>query len=229
MLESSSQVHVPPGQHLLLAASIGGEWVVRPYSPTHIDKRRVELLVKVYEAQHSIPAGRMSTWLRDRCAIGDELRFKAPCGHIAWTDGRLNVFSVALDLHRYSFVAGGTGITPVYAMIRAILTSKPDAHARLLYSNKTEKDILLASDLEQLAVAHADRFQMCHVITTPDKKGGSEARVLLGRVNRRMVEEVLFAPAPDSTVMICGPPGMMEAVIDVLEKTGYTPSGLLEF
>ncbi len=124
-------------------------------------------------------------------------------------------------------------ITPIYSLIFALLTDKArhSAEIRLLYSNKTGKDVLLRQELEELADKHPDRFHMCHVITTPspDDDRFREDRVLFGRVNRRMAEEFLFPPALDSAALVCGPPGMMETVMAALEKTGFTQNALLEF
>ncbi len=111
LLEPSRQVTCPAGQHVLLAAEMSGEWVVRPYSPTRVTAEgRLELLVKVYDARPGIPAGRMSTWLTETVALEACVRLKVPCGYIAYGGkGELGVYSDAFALRRYSFVAGGTG------------------------------------------------------------------------------------------------------------------------
>lgn len=60
-----------------------------------------------------------------------------------------------------SFVAGGTGITPCYAVIKAALRDPADTtRLSLVFANNTEDDILLREELDELANNHPDRFHV---------------------------------------------------------------------
>ena len=55
-------------------------------------------------------------------------------------------------------IAGGTGITPMLQLIRAILKDPRDKTKMwLVFANQTENDILLRTELEEVASNHPDR------------------------------------------------------------------------
>ncbi len=229
-------VLVPPGQHLLFGAEIGGEWVVRPYTPiSPPDADVIELLVKIYAPHGDIPGGKMSMWMHDSLQIGSHIQMKGPCGHIMYCGGGDTVVhDITLRLQRYSFLAGGTGITPVYAMIRALLDDEAiadDVHISLLYSNKTVADVLLRVELDALVLHYPHRFELWHTITTPlpEDMAQRDVKFLEGRINRHMIEETLYPPSLQSATFVCGPPPMVESVLASLEHFGVTADGLLEF
>ncbi|KAK2496834.1 hypothetical protein MC885_013896 [Smutsia gigantea] len=62
-------------------------------------------------------------------------------------------------------IAGGTGITPMLQVIRAIMKD-PDDHTvcHLLFANQTEKDILLRPELEELRNEHSTRFKLWYTV-----------------------------------------------------------------
>jgi len=51
----------------------------------------------------------------------------------------------------YLMIAGGSGITPLYSMIKTILYREPRSEITLYYSNKSEDSIIFANDLNQLS------------------------------------------------------------------------------
>jgi NAD(P)H-flavin reductase len=52
-------------------------------------------------------------------------------------------------------IAGGTGITPMYQVIQAVLKNSEDStQLSLLYANVSPDDILLRDELDALAAAH---------------------------------------------------------------------------
>jgi len=73
-------------------------------------------------------------------------------------------------------IAGGTGITPMLQVARAILRgrSKGDTtEVNLIFANVDEKDILLRGDIDQL-VDEDSRFKVHYVLNNPPEnwKGG---------------------------------------------------------
>jgi len=74
-------------------------------------------------------------------------------------------------------VAGGTGITLIYKLIRAICEDLTDsAHVILLYGNKTEPVILLHKKLGEFAVKYPENFEVHYVLSDApeswkDRKG----------------------------------------------------------
>jgi cytochrome-b5 reductase len=71
-----------------------------------------------------------------------------------------------------NLVAGGTGITPMYQIITAMLSKeskKITAKLALLYANRNESDILLKAEFDALADKYPDSFKLFYVISnTPE-------------------------------------------------------------
>jgi cytochrome-b5 reductase len=138
---------LPTGQHIALRATINGQSVSRSYTPVsnNTDLGRIELLVKVY------PQGQMTKHL-EAMQIGDMIDIRGPRGAMQYSP------SYAKHI---GMIAGGTGITPMYQLIRAICDDETDAtQMSLLYANNTEEDILLRKELDDFAMRFPNKFQV---------------------------------------------------------------------
>ncbi|NXE04571.1 NB5R3 reductase, partial [Lophotis ruficrista] len=117
-------------------------------------------------------------------------------------------------------IAGGTGITPMLQIIRAIIKDKDDPTiCQLLFANQTEKDILLRSELEEIQVQNPTRFKCWYTLDrAPENWDYSQ-----GFVNQDMIRDHLPPPQNDVLILMCGPPPMIQyACIPNLDKLGYT-------
>ena len=109
----------------------------------------------------------------------------------------------------FGMIAGGTGITPMLQIIRAILKNPSDrTQISLIFANINEEDILLRSELEQLAKDEKDRFTLYLVLNNPPEgwTGGA------GFVTEEMIKEHCPKPAKDIKILMCGPPPMISAM-----------------
>ncbi|KAK4706095.1 cytochrome-b5 reductase, partial [Phenoliferia sp. Uapishka_3] len=194
-LPAGSVLGLPIGQHVSVSATIGGKLIQRSYTPTSSDddKGFFDLLIKSY------PTGNISKYFGE-LKVGDLVDVKGPKGQMKYSP----------DLARsIGMIAGGTGITPMLQIIRAALKNPLDTTTlSLIYANVTPSDILLKAELDTLAAEHPIRFQVYYVLNNPPEKwdGG------VGFVNTAMIKERLPAPAPDSKIVLCGPPPMMAAM-----------------
>lgn len=120
---------LPIGQHISVSAEIDGKNIVRSYTPTTLDGEdpgRFHLLVKAYEK------GNISRYL-SLLTVGQEVKIKGPKGKFKYTSDLADHFLM---------IAGGTGITPMYQIIKASLADESDAtQLRLIYANVNEDDI----------------------------------------------------------------------------------------
>ena len=85
-------------------------------------------------------------------------------------------------------IAGGTGITPMLQIIRAALKNPLDrTKISLIYANVNVEDILLRTELDELARKHKDRFKVYYVLNNPPPnwKGG------VGFVTKDQIEQYL--------------------------------------
>lgn len=160
---------LPIGQHIYLSARINGSLVVRPYTPTTSDEDmgHMDLVVKIYPANvhPKFPEGGKMTQYLESLAIGDSIDVRGPSGKLVYK-GR-GVFDIKEDkkeagkevkVKEVSMIAGGTGITPMLQLVRAVFRDPEDkTNLSLLFANQTEDDILLRNELEEVQKKHPDR------------------------------------------------------------------------
>ncbi|KAM7253072.1 hypothetical protein ACFE04_025690 [Oxalis oulophora] len=117
-----------------------------------------------------------------------------------------------------AMIAGGTGITPIYQVMQAILKDPEDeTEMHVVYANRTEDDILLREELDTW-VAENERVKVWYVVEIA-KEGWQYSKGFI-------TEDILRAHVPegsvDSLALTCGPPPMIQfAVQPNLEKMNY--------
>jgi cytochrome-b5 reductase len=160
---------------------------------------------------------------------GDTLEFKGPFGKVA--------YSSTYRKH-IGMVAGGTGITPMLQVLRAALSNKEDrTRFTLVFANISLDDVLLKTELDQLAARHPN-FQVHYVLQqAPPNWTGST-----GFVTKELLRSKLPPPGPDACIFVCGPPPMMNAISGdkmpdksqgpvqgILKELGYDNSSVYKF
>jgi len=196
---------LPIGQHISVSAEINGKEITRSYTPTSSDDDlgHFDLLIKSYEK------GNISRYI-SLVKIGDNVRVKGPKGQFKYTPTLCKEIGM---------IAGGTGITPMLQIVRAALKNPRDkTKLHLIYANVNVEDILLRTELDELASEHPDRFKVYYVLNNPPPnwKGG------VGFVTKQQIEERLpRCDLPENKVLMCGPPPMMTAMKKHLEELKY--------
>ncbi|KAK4163381.1 hypothetical protein QBC43DRAFT_370831 [Cladorrhinum sp. PSN259] len=206
-----SVLGLPTGQHIALRAIIDGKPVARSYTPVsnNSDLGRIELLIKVYDK------GALTKHL-ETMSIGDTIDIRGPKGSMQY---KPNSYAKKIGM-----IAGGTGITPMFQMIRAICEDESDnTTMSLLYASNSEADILLREELDGFAALCPHKFQVRHVLAHP--KG--EWTGLSGFVNAEMIKEYLPAASDDTKMLLCGPPPMVNAMTKNLVSLGFKQPGAM--
>ncbi|KAI6153433.1 NADH-cytochrome b5 reductase [Pisolithus tinctorius] len=196
---------LPIGQHISISAEINGKEIVRSYTPTSSDDDlgHFDLLIKTYEK------GNISRHV-SLLKIGDKARIRGPKGFFKY------IPTLAREI---GMIAGGTGITPMLQIIRAALKNPADrTRLSLIYANVNAEDILLKKELDDLVIAHPDRFSVYYVLNNPPEgwTGG------VGFVTKEQIEKYLPPTAEDIKLLMCGPPPMMTAMKKHLAELNYT-------
>lgn len=200
--------------------------VLRPYTPISDEESvgYIDLLVKKY------PNGPMSTHLHDMVP-GQRLDIKGPLPKYAWAPNKHN---------HIALVAGGTGITPMYQLIRTIFNNPEDkTKVTLVFGNVSEDDILLKNELAHLENTFPQRFRAFYILDNPPKQWTGAK----GYINKELLKTVLPEPkAENIKVFVCGPPGLMDSISGnkksprdqgelkgILKELGYTPEQVYKF
>lgn len=179
--------------------------VFRPYTPVSDNDvpGTVTFMVKKY------PGGKGSGKMHS-LKPGDSLLFKP-----------LAEFEYKINEHKQMlFVAGGSGITPIYQLTRSILKNPDDkTQITLVYANNSEEDILLRKEFEDLEKQYPDRFKK---IFTVSKKTSGDGDIEQGYVTKQMISKVWPGKQAGQKVLVSGPPAMTEAVAGAKGMAGWT-------
>ncbi|KAL8159690.1 hypothetical protein V2J09_001227 [Rumex salicifolius] len=209
----NSILGLPVGQHVRCRGKDKeGKEIARPYTPITLDSDRgyFELVVKMY------PAGRMSHHFREM-RIGDYLAVKGPVGRFKYRPKQAKFLGM---------LAGGSGITPMFQVTRAILENpKDETKIHLIYANVTVNDILLKEELDGFAQQYPDRFKVHYVLSQPPENWNGGA----GHINKAMIQKHCPQPGSDVQILKCGPPAMNKAMTNHLNELGYTPVMQFDF
>ncbi|CAG8297836.1 unnamed protein product [Penicillium salamii] len=206
---SRDVVGLPIGHHVAIKAMINGTAVLRSYTPTsnNLDTGILELVVKCY------PDGLLTGQYLTSLEVGDLVEFRGPKGGMKYHNGLCK---------KIGMIAGGTGITPMYQLIRAICEDDHDTtEISLIYANRAEEDILLRRELETFARAYPQNFKLWYMLDHPSE-GWTYGK---GYVTPEVMSARLPASAPDTKIMLCGPPGMVNASKKNLVAAGFEAPG----
>jgi ring-1,2-phenylacetyl-CoA epoxidase subunit PaaE len=196
------------GQHLTLRAEIGGEDVRRSYSIcSAVQDGALRIAVK-----RSI-GGAFSTWANDALEVGAAIDVMPPMGH----------FNVTLEptaKRHYLGFAAGSGITPLMSIIKTTLAAEPQSRFTLFYGNRASSTVMFREDLAALKDIYLTRFNLVHVLS----REAQDIDLLHGRIDRdraaALLEHWVRLEEIDAA-FVCGPEGMMEAVIEALKARGF--------
>ena len=201
---------LPIGKHVSIGADLpqpdgSSKEIVRSYTPISGDHQPgyVDLLIKSY------PQGNISKYMAS-LNVGQKVRLRGPKGAFSYTPNMVRHFGM---------IAGGTGITPMLQIIRAIVRGRPDGDVTkvdLIFANVTVQDILLKEDLDALAKEDAD-INIHYVLDKPPEgwTGG------VGYVTADMITKWLPKPADDVKILLCGPPPMISGLKKTTESLGF--------
>ena len=117
-------------------------------------------------------------------------------------------------------VGGGSGIVPLMAMIRSRLAAASDVPVRVLLSSRSWDEVIYRDELEDLSRSTTG-IEVVHTLSRsqPPAWAGYHRRV-----DREMLEEVVW-PAEDRPLChVCGPTGLVETVASALVELGHDPA-----
>lgn len=130
-----------PGQHLSLSAEVDGSWTTRSYSLSDVPRADGRLAVTV----RHVPGGRLSTHLCHHARVGEVVELGPAFGEMTLP---------ASPTSRWLFLAAGSGITPLMAMVRALAAQGMPAPLSLVYAARTRADLCFVEELRALASTH---------------------------------------------------------------------------
>lgn len=123
-------------------------------------------------------------------------------------------------------VAGGTGITPMYQIIKHILRDPQDStQLSLLFANVSPQDILLKDELDNLARTHSEQLYVHYVVDAPEDGWAGST----GYVTPELLQEHCPAPGLDVMLLLCGPRPMTKSLECSAASLGFAKSQVHTF
>jgi thioredoxin reductase len=142
-------------------------------------------------------------------AVGDAVEIRGPVG--GWFVWRQAEPAPVL------LVAGGSGIVPLMAMVRARRAANSRVPFRLIYSARSERDVFYADELRR-RIRDDQGLDVTYVYTrqTPEGWPTPAHRIGVADVNTHG-----WPPDLEPFSFVCGPTGFVETVADVLVALGH--------
>jgi methane monooxygenase component C len=173
-----------PGQYVQVTVPAIG--ATRSYSMANAADggRELEMLIRL------LPGGHFSGHVAAGLSTGEPVRLRGPFGKFTFRDDASAVF-----------VAGGTGLAPILAILRSLAGAKPTTEARLVFGVATDAELFCLDELAELRRLMPD----LDVVT------------VVGRVT-----DHLDPIDPTRPYYLCGPPGMISAAEELLIEHGVS-------
>ena len=224
---------LPTGQHLMmrLRDPVTREAIIRSYTPISetSQKGHMDVLVKVYFEGEGKKGGKMSMAL-EQIPVGHFVDFKGPIGKFEYLGkGIAAVNNKQRDIKTFYMICGGSGITPIYQVLRAVMQDKADpTKCVVLDGNRLIEDILCKADLDGYARDNEDRCKLLYTLT----KAPEDWKGLQGRIAAPLLaEHADRKPHKDgeAMVLICGPEALEKSCHKALLELGWKDDELLFF
>ena len=211
------------GQYITLELPINGENVRRAYSMSSAPHEG-ELTVTVKMVKN----GKMSSYINTKLTEGSVVDVLPPQGR----------FTTLLDVSQrrtFYLLGGGSGITPLFSIAKAVLEQEPKSVVHLLYGNYDEDSIIFKTQLDALVQRYEGQIVVEHLLSNPKtekaaggmfafmKKATTNWMGLVGMPDTKTIEKWLErnpAQTKDSVFFTCGPLPMMQNLEKVVQKRG---------
>lgn len=198
-----------PGQHYdVRLTAPDGYQAQRSYSIASEPERGGEIDLTV----EWIEDGEVSSYMHEVLMVGDQIEVRGPIGGYFVWEAKMGG---ALLL-----IAGGSGIVPLMSMIRHRQATGSKAPVRLLYSTRTQDDMIYYDELMGLHDSK-DGLEIFPTFTRQTPPGWSGyAR----RIDSQMLTEVASPLGVNVQAYVCGPTLMVEAIANGLLQIGIPPN-----
>jgi len=233
---AEQQIGLPIGQHLMmrLRDPATREAIIRSYTPISegSDKGILDILIKIYFDTKERPGGKMTTAL-ESIPVGHFVDFKGPIGKFEYLgNGNCTVSGKERHIKRFIMICGGSGITPIFQVLRAVLQKDDDpTKCLVLDGNRSEEDILCKEDMDTLTAGRDHKCRLLYTLTKPSESWTG----LQGRVGKELLEKEVGTfgttgfEEGEELVLICGPEALEKSLHGLLNGMGWKDDTLLFF
>lgn len=199
------------GQYITLSLIINDRKYKRAYSfsSTPAIDENLKITVK------RVPNGIVSNYLLDNVKVGDIIQVTEPMG-----DFIIDKVNIPNQVFLW---AAGSGITPIFSILKELLHSSPSTQIHLTYGNSTKEDTIFLNELMQLAINHKEQFVLNLFFSRTNELQVENS--ISGRINSDFVKDYTMKHLNnlgESQHFICGPSQMKKMIIESLQNIGVS-------
>ena len=198
--KKTKEADFKPGQFFMVTIEVEGE-----KRPKHFSFSNSPTEGEFLEFTKRITYSPFSRAL-DSLKVGDWAHLKMPYGSFTFTGEHKKV----------AFLSGGIGITPLRSMCRYATDTKIASDIVLFYGNKTEDGIIFRDDLDKMAQDNK-HLRIVYTLTARDLDE-TRWKGRRGHIDEAMIREEM-PDYKDRVFYICGPPGMVKGLTDLLKNS----------
>lgn len=194
------------GQYVTISISVRANEERRAYSFSSSPFTDKDLAITVKK----VADGAVSPILNDRMHAGDTVLLMPPMG-------KFTVDLRAAQQKHYILFGGGSGITPLFSILKSVLNQEPKSSISLVYANRNKESIIFDKQLQELESQFSNRLRIISILE--ESYVGYEG--LTGRLEASQYAEIAKQESKngfENEYFICGPSGMMEQVKRGLES-----------
>lgn len=115
-------------------------------------------------------------------------------------------------VHDVVLIGAGSGITPLFSLLKETLTKDADTSVTLIYANKNESGTVFHSQLQEWEAQFPNRLRIVHIHSQPDDSWAG----IRGRINNsrlvNLIDQNLKFEREKAKFFICGPGELMRTV-----------------
>ena len=210
--EFKSEFKFIPGQYITIKKEFNGQEIRRAYSICSIPNiEELSIAIKAIEN------GTFSVFATTVLKEGDLLEVAKP-------EGKFNLETSKSNKNNYLAVAAGSGITPIMAMIKAVLLEEKASTFNLIFGNRTENETIFKKELDQLQQENPTRLFIQYVYSREEKP-----TALFGRIDKGIINYVVknkFKNTIFDSTYLCGPEALIQTAKNTLIEDGIDSNAI---
>ncbi len=160
----STPLTYQPGQFLTFLLDVNGHEVRRSYSMSSAPG--VDALPAVTIKR--VANGEISRYWHDHVEVGTLLKALPSAGRFTLEPADGTARDIVL-------IGAGSGITPLFSLLKYVLTNESESRVTLLYASRRERSIIFGEQLDEWQQRYPERLEIMHVLKSTDRRLAGDA------------------------------------------------------
>jgi ring-1,2-phenylacetyl-CoA epoxidase subunit PaaE len=160
-----------------------------------------------------ISNGEVSRFFTDKLHLHQTLIALSPTG-------RFTIATNKKFSRQIFFIAAGSGIVPVFSLLKKVLHDEPDTHIVLIYQNRHERNIIFKNQLQEIEKKYKHQFTWINLLSKR-----LETEYSFQKLNNFLLEKLIaenINTDKEQLFYLCGPTSFMRMAQFTLKLLGFT-------